>query len=360
AALCCSTITTLRDRMEEGETLAGFTKVHDFFYIKCYDYRREYYNIIPIDDPAITNAITSFREVRAAISSLKYLTYLPKQPDATDGADVLEFLQFVFRFPVQEKGESLFYTWERYNDLLFKCPFHDLNDHQKVNTCYSGLRGQTRRIVDSNGLNLRHNEESKKDTLAQFNIIIEKFKVLNLEMDELKVNIHKINMNGDKKSFHEEIKSIRTSEINHGFAKNLRVFIGYHQFLIDFIILENVNEFVEKGLTKVLFGQSFKEQVRIIEDRVKGVLWFKRGDDKTVFNMPHAEKRFGKLTLRKHNTMGPILKFSDKDKFKGIHQPYQKIKGFYKGCLELEGEYKHDQEVIDWIKRVHVSIYKMT
>ncbi|GJY37702.1 hypothetical protein Tco_0424066 [Tanacetum coccineum] len=31
----------------------------------------------------------------------------------------------------QEDGESLFNTWERYNDLLFKCPFHDLNDHQK-------------------------------------------------------------------------------------------------------------------------------------------------------------------------------------------------------------------------------------
>ncbi|GJT79908.1 hypothetical protein Tco_1054250 [Tanacetum coccineum] len=44
----------------------------------------------------------------------------------------------------QEEGESLFDTWERYNDLLFKCPFHDLNDHQKVNTFYNGLNGQTR------------------------------------------------------------------------------------------------------------------------------------------------------------------------------------------------------------------------
>ncbi|GJR84806.1 homeodomain-like protein [Tanacetum coccineum] len=31
-----------------------------------------------------------------------------------------------------EDGESIFHTWERYNDLLFKCPFHDLNDHQKL------------------------------------------------------------------------------------------------------------------------------------------------------------------------------------------------------------------------------------
>ncbi|GKD40069.1 hypothetical protein Tco_1260276 [Tanacetum coccineum] len=52
----------------------------------------------------------------------------------------------------QEEGKSLFDTWERYNELLFKCHFQDLNDHQKVNTFYNGLNSQTRRTVDSNGL----------------------------------------------------------------------------------------------------------------------------------------------------------------------------------------------------------------
>ncbi|GJS12945.1 hypothetical protein Tco_0407417 [Tanacetum coccineum] len=130
-----------------------------------------------------------------------------------------------------------------------------------------------------------------------------------------------------------------------GFARNLHVFVGGHQFLTDFIILENINEFVEKGLTEVLFGQPFKEHVGLVEDLVKGVLWFKIGDDKTIFNMPRAEERFGKLTVRQHNTMGPLLKISDEDKSKGIHHPYQKIKGFYQGYLELGKEYKHDQEV---------------
>ncbi|GJV51450.1 homeodomain-like protein [Tanacetum coccineum] len=77
-----------------------------------------------------------------------------------------------------------------------------------------------------------------------------------------------------------------------GFAKNLHVFIRDHQFLIDFIILVSINEFVEKGLTEVLFGQPFKEHVGIIKDRIKGVLWFKIRDDKTIFNMPYAKKRF--------------------------------------------------------------------
>ncbi|GJU24332.1 hypothetical protein Tco_1162953 [Tanacetum coccineum] len=114
-----------------------------------------------------------------------------------------------------------------------------------------------------------------------------------------------------------------------GKAKNLQVFIGCHSFLTDFIILENVNEFVEKGLAEI-------------------------GDDKTIFNMPRAEKRLSKLTTEQQNLMSPILKISDEDKAKGISHPYQKIKEFYKDCLNLGEEYKQDLEVIDWIKRRHV------
>ncbi|GKA94429.1 homeodomain-like protein, partial [Tanacetum coccineum] len=66
--------------------------------------------------------------------------------------------------------------------------------------------------------------------------------------------------------------------------------IGSHQFLIDFIIFENINEFVEEGLTEVLFGQPFKEHMGIIDDKVNGILWFKIEDDKTIFNMPRAKK----------------------------------------------------------------------
>nr|GEV19310.1 putative transposase (putative), gypsy type [Tanacetum cinerariifolium] len=35
----------------------------------------------------------------------------------------------------------------------------------------------------------------------------------------------------------------------------------------------------------------------------------------------------------------------EEDKSRGIHHPYQKIKGFYRGCLKLGDEYKQDQEV---------------
>ncbi|GJT61701.1 hypothetical protein Tco_1005234 [Tanacetum coccineum] len=48
--------------------------------------------------------------------------------------------------------ETLYQAWERYNDLLFKCPQHDLNNHQKVQIFYKGLDIPSHKMVDSLGL----------------------------------------------------------------------------------------------------------------------------------------------------------------------------------------------------------------
>ncbi|KAG0459215.1 hypothetical protein HPP92_022343, partial [Vanilla planifolia] len=61
------------------------------------------YNIIPLDAPSITNVITSFPEIKAAISSLKNHSGLPRLPDdflvpSGRSTDMLDFLQYVFGF----------------------------------------------------------------------------------------------------------------------------------------------------------------------------------------------------------------------------------------------------------------------
>ncbi|GJZ14289.1 hypothetical protein Tco_0549519 [Tanacetum coccineum] len=47
--------------------------------------------------------------------------------------------------------ETLYQAWEMYNDLLFKCPQHDLSNHQKVRIFYTGLDIFTRKLLDSRG-----------------------------------------------------------------------------------------------------------------------------------------------------------------------------------------------------------------
>ncbi|GJX73641.1 hypothetical protein Tco_0312236 [Tanacetum coccineum] len=51
----------------------------------------------------------------------------------------------------QEGDESLYQAWERYNDLLYKCPTHDINSHQKVNIFYKVLSTMNRQLLDSQG-----------------------------------------------------------------------------------------------------------------------------------------------------------------------------------------------------------------
>ncbi|GJU04264.1 ribonuclease H-like domain-containing protein [Tanacetum coccineum] len=51
----------------------------------------------------------------------------------------------------QERDETLYHAWERYNDLLYQCPLHDLNCQQKVYIFYTGLDIPTHKILDSNG-----------------------------------------------------------------------------------------------------------------------------------------------------------------------------------------------------------------
>ncbi|GKA82647.1 ribonuclease H-like domain-containing protein [Tanacetum coccineum] len=51
----------------------------------------------------------------------------------------------------QEPDESLFRAWERFKELLMKCPQHYLTDMQEVILFYNGLEVPTRQILDSKG-----------------------------------------------------------------------------------------------------------------------------------------------------------------------------------------------------------------
>ncbi|GKE62424.1 hypothetical protein Tco_1512791 [Tanacetum coccineum] len=51
----------------------------------------------------------------------------------------------------QEGDETLYQDWERYNDLLYKCPTHDIKNHQKVNIFYNGLGAINRQLLDAQG-----------------------------------------------------------------------------------------------------------------------------------------------------------------------------------------------------------------
>ncbi|GJR04928.1 hypothetical protein Tco_0527912 [Tanacetum coccineum] len=51
----------------------------------------------------------------------------------------------------QEPDENLYQAWERFKELLMKCPQHYLTEIQEVILFYNGLEIPTRQILDSRG-----------------------------------------------------------------------------------------------------------------------------------------------------------------------------------------------------------------
>ncbi|GJQ91931.1 hypothetical protein Tco_0003070 [Tanacetum coccineum] len=70
-------------------------------------------------------------------------------PNVTHDAIMLRKLEEIRNFK-QERDETLYHAWERYNDLLYQFPLHDMNCQQKVHIFYTGLDISTRKILNSN------------------------------------------------------------------------------------------------------------------------------------------------------------------------------------------------------------------
>ncbi|GKF53269.1 zf-CCHC domain-containing protein [Tanacetum coccineum] len=51
----------------------------------------------------------------------------------------------------QEPDETLYQAWERFKELLMKCPQHYLTEMQEVILFYNGLEVPPRQILDSKG-----------------------------------------------------------------------------------------------------------------------------------------------------------------------------------------------------------------
>ncbi|GJT85319.1 hypothetical protein Tco_1067036 [Tanacetum coccineum] len=73
--------------------------------------------------------------------------FLSKYCPPTQTAKKIEEIN---NFP-QEPDETLYQAWERFKELLMRCPQHYLTDMQEVILFYKGLEVSTRQILDSKG-----------------------------------------------------------------------------------------------------------------------------------------------------------------------------------------------------------------
>nr|GEU59125.1 hypothetical protein [Tanacetum cinerariifolium] len=127
----------------------------------------------------------------------------------------------------------------------------------------------------------------------------------------------------------------------------------------DYPILENMDAYHDEGMGDVIVGEPLLREVGIKAKQLGETINIYK-DDKSVTNqMVRLHPRFKHHINEQWSKIPPLLKVSDKDMMNGILHPYQKLKGFYKGVLNLGPDYIRDARMEEWLTYGHISVHEM-
>ena len=82
-------------------------------------------------------------------------------------------------------------------------------------------------------------------------------------------------------------------------VNTLHVFVGSFVYLVEFVVMENLGEFIDNKLTQVVFGKPFKRLTNLDEKHMEGLITFSDGDEDFVYQMPRAHPRFKDFSMEK-------------------------------------------------------------
>ncbi|GJX61887.1 hypothetical protein Tco_0294787 [Tanacetum coccineum] len=115
----------------------------------------------------------------------------------------------------------------------------------------------------------------------------------------------------------------------------------------------------DKDMGDVIFGKPFCRSAYVEARRFDGFITISDGNDSVTYQMEISHLRFKHLSNEQCNKIQPLLQVSARDKLKGKSHPYQMLKDFYKGVLDLGPEYIRDEKIVEWLTRRHVSMHEM-
>ncbi|GJX01140.1 reverse transcriptase domain-containing protein [Tanacetum coccineum] len=103
----------------------------------------------------------------------------------------------------QELDKNLYQAWERFKELLMKCPQHYLTEMQEVVLFYNGLDVPTRQILDSRGaMPSKSTADANCMTRSSMRISIIKEALQGIKSDELRSP--GFNLFSDQEDYSEE------------------------------------------------------------------------------------------------------------------------------------------------------------
>nr|GEX55069.1 protein kinase-like domain, concanavalin A-like lectin/glucanase domain protein [Tanacetum cinerariifolium] len=140
-------------------------------------------------------------------------------------------------------------------------------------------------------------------------------------------------------------------------VRDVYVCIGSFTYVMDFILLEDIWEFIVSDIADVLIERPFRTVSQLEYDCVKEWISFTRIFYTYTFRIPRTIPR---LTNFDWSKVQPILELSQRDLMGGIRYSHEKNKFMYKTCLNLGLEYHVDESMKEWLIRGHVSVDGVT
>ncbi|GJR04927.1 hypothetical protein Tco_0527911 [Tanacetum coccineum] len=131
---------------------------------------------------------------------------------------------------------------------------------------------------------------------------------------------------------------------DQGALMNVPIFVGTFSVVTDFVVLEDMDAYRDEEMGDVIVGEPFLKEIVIKARRFEGMITIYNGNDEVTYQMVRSHSRFKHYTNEQCNKIPPLLKVSEEDKMNEISHAYQKLKGFYKGVLNLGPDYIRDEK----------------
>ncbi|GKC74418.1 hypothetical protein Tco_1120301 [Tanacetum coccineum] len=140
-----------------------------------------------------------------------------------------------------------------------------------------------------------------------------------------------------------------------GALMNVPIFVGTISVMTDFAVLEDIDVYRDNEMGDIIFGEPFLREFGIKTKRFEGIITLYNGDNEVTYQMVRSHPKFKHHTNEQYNKIPPLLKVSEKDKINGISHTYQKLKGFYKGVLNLRPDFIRVSSMEEW----HISVHEL-
>ncbi|GJV24256.1 putative reverse transcriptase domain-containing protein [Tanacetum coccineum] len=144
-----------------------------------------------------------------------------------------------------------------------------------------------------------------------------------------------------------------------GSLMNVPIFVGTFFVMTDFAVLKDMDAYRDNEISDVIFGKPFLKEAGIKTKWFEGIITLYDGDDEVTYQIVRSHQRFKHHTNEQCNKIPPLLKVSENDKRNGISHSYQKLKGFYKGVLDLGSDFIRVPSMEEWLTRAHVSVHEL-